>query len=310
MSELKVTINLNKVSFTRMSTDVFALFQWFPQVIYSVVGWFCLCFISAADASVELMAQEISSAYEEKQPMPCLSQKYSIDLSTAYQIQRAFVRSRLQSDSIVGFKAGLTSDDAQAEFEINRPIIGILFKSGEKQHNDTFSIKHSNGMMIEAELGFVFKKRIYRKVNSIQELKSYVDKIIPVLELPEVVFESDKINVADLVAVNTGSAYFIPKDGVNWLGQDINQLTVTLRQNDQIVLQGQGKDAIGDQWEALRWLVNQIVAYGWVIEKGHLLITGALGGMAYIYPGTYTALYNHEIAITFTVTEGEMLPKK
>lgn len=265
-----------------------------------VVSLFC---IKVTHADIESMALEISTAYDQKQPMPNLSQKYNADMSTAYQVQRAYVRSRLQDDIIAGFKAGLTSDDSQDEFNINRPIIGILFKKGERQHNDELRINDFNGLMIEAELGFILKKRIYKKVNSIQELKSYVQKIIPVLELPEVVFQSEQIDAVDLVSVNTGSAYFIPKDEVNWLGLDINQLTVTLSHNGRIILQGQGKDAIGDQWEALRWLVNQVVAYGWVIEKGHLLITGALGGMTYIHPGTYTALYNRETAITFTVTE-------
>lgn len=257
----------------------------------------------AAAPTVDAMSQEIYQAYQQKKPMPNLSKKYELDMSLAYQVQKSYVRSRLQSEHIAGFKAGLTSDEAQSSFNINRPIIGILFKEGQKQDNSELVINDYRGLMIEAELGFIFDRKISKKVNSVDELKSYVQKIVPVLELPEVHFESTLTEGVDLVAINTGSAYFIPSDTVNWLGQDINDITVTLRHDDRIVLQGQGRDALGDQWEALRWLVNQVIAHGWSIEKGYLLITGALGGMVDVQPGVYKALYNNETTVSFTVNE-------
>lgn len=255
--------------------------------------------------SLESMAQAVFQASQNKEPLPVFSKKMNLDMSIAYQVQRLYVRSRLQTDKIAGFKAGLTSDDAQAKFSINRPIIGILFNQGRRNDKHQFPISHHPGLMVEAELGFIVKKRIHSKIKSVNELKSYIEKVIPVLELPEVQFDSEPINGMDLVSANTASAYFIPDNSehVNWLGLDINEITVTISQNDRIILQGQGKDALGDQWEALRWLVNQVLAHGWVIEKGHLLITGALGGMVHVKPGHYSALYNHETSLSFSVLE-------
>lgn len=256
------------------------------------------------DASnIDVMSQEVYQAYQQKKPMPNLSKKYELDMSLAYQLQRSYVRSRLQSEHIAGFKAGLTSDEAQTNFHINRPIIGVLFKEGQKKDKSELALNDYRGLMIEAELGFIFDKRLSKKVNSVDELKSYIQKIVPVLELPEVSFESTLTEAVDLVAINTGAAYFIPSDSINWLGQDINDITVTLSHDGRIILQGQGRDALGDQWEALRWLVNQVIAHGWVIEKGHLLITGALGGMVDVQPGHYKALYNNETTVSFTVNE-------
>lgn len=262
------------------------------------------CISLCVNANVDQMAQEVQTAFEKHLPMPNLSHSYNLDMSTAYQVQRQFVRSRLYNDTIAGFKAGLTSDDAQASFNINRPIIGILFSKGYKQNQDTLHLKDYQNLMIEAELGFVFKKRIHKKINSVNELKTYVKKIIPVLELPDVAFQSTPIDGVDLVSVNTGSAFYMPQEDVNWLGLNINELTVSMSHNDKIIFQGQGKDALGDQWEALRWLVNQVIAHGWVIEKDYLLITGALGGMVEeVHPGTYSALYNHETTISFRIVE-------
>jgi 2-keto-4-pentenoate hydratase len=46
---------------------------------------------------------------------------------------------------------------------------------------------------------------------------------------------------------------------------------------------------MGDQWQALLWLVNQTIANGWEIAPGQVGITGALGKMLPVQPGTYRA---------------------
>lgn len=252
---------------------------------------------------VDALAEEIYKAYEANEPLPTLSRHHKLDMSTAYQIQHAYVRSRLTKDKIAGFKAGLTSDEAQAEFKINRPIFGVLFQEGQMKSQAVFSLSQAKGLMIEAELGFVMKEKIYKKVNSVDELKSLVEKIIPVIELPNVVFESKPIDGMDLVSVNTGAAYFIPDCSTNWLGVDINAISATVTYNNKIIIQGQGKDALGDQWEALRWLVNQILSHGWVIEKDNILITGALGGMTMAEVGNYSVQYNKGPHLEFTVVQ-------
>lgn len=265
----------------------------------------CICWTAQgmADETADELAAKLYQAYEHSAPMPNLSKEYPMNMSLAYEVQKSFVKSILQKEKIAGFKAGLTSDEAQAEFNINRPIIGVLFKKGHRTNESTFILKNFNGLMIEAELGYIVKRRIHKKVNSIEELKRYISQVIPVVELPDVAFESTLKEAVDLVSVNTGSAYYMPEHKANLIGEDVNGITVTMSHNNNVILQGQGKDALGDQWEALRWLVNQILAHGWVIEKDYLLITGALGGMTEARPGQYKVQYNNGSVLTFQVTD-------
>lgn len=272
------------------------------QTIFSIFLLF-LALPVVALVKVDALAEQIYQAHESNEPLPTLSEQNKLDMSTAYAIQHAYVRARLNKSKIAGFKAGLTSDDAQAEFKINRPIFGVLFSDGQKPNQTSFSLANAKGLMIEAELGFIIKERITKKVNSVNELKNLVDKIIPVIELPNVVFDSNPIDGMDLVSVNTGSAYFIPDLNKDWTGYDINAISATVSHDNKIIIQGQGKDALGDQWEALRWLVNQILSHNWVIEKNNILITGALGGMTMAEPGQYKVRYNKGTVLEFTVTE-------
>jgi len=264
--------------------------------------WLCVPSLEAA-TEIDVMASKVYQAFEEKKPLPNLSLSHKMDMSAAYEVQRTYVRSRLNQDKIAGFKAGLTSDHAQAKFNINRPIFGVLFNEGATRNYATFSLAKMNGLMIEAELGYIVKERIHKKVNSIADLKNYISQIVPVIELPEVTFASKPVDGMDLVAVNGGASYFLPDMESTWLGHDVNSISVSIMHNNQIILQGQGKDALGDQWEALRWLVNQVLSHGWVIEKDNILITGALGGMTTAKIGQYKIQYNKGPAIEFKIVE-------
>jgi len=253
-------------------------------------------------AQVDVFADRLVLAHAKGEPIPNLSREASIDMSAAYQIQAAYVKGRLAKDAVAGFKAGLTSSEAQAHFGINRPIFGVLFKSGNYSQNSTISLKKYHYLMVETELGFITQKPIKQTVNSVAELKSYIGQIVPVIELPDVGFALQPVNASDLVAGNTGSMGYIFNGNINWYGQDVNSLAVSLLHDGVIVNQGQGEDALGDQWEALRWLVNQVLAHGWSIEKGHLLITGALGEMVPAKPGNYRAQFNDGAVIEFKFT--------
>lgn len=253
-------------------------------------------------AQVNALSLKLLQAYENNEPIPNLGHESSIDMSSAYEIQAAYVKLRLTKDAVAGFKAGLTNSESQASFGINRPIFGVLLKSGNFSNMPTISLKKYHHLMVETEIGFITKKPIKQTVNSVTELKSYIGQVVPVIELPDVGFAMRSFTAPELIAGNTGSTGYIIHQGIDLYNEDINSLTVSLLYNDVIVNQGQGEDAMGDQWEALRWLVNQVIAHGWTIEKDNLLITGALGDIISAKPGTYRAQFNDGAQIEFNFT--------
>lgn len=254
-------------------------------------------------SSPDTLANQLLHAHNSGQPIPTLSTHTQLDMSSAYAVQSAYVRGRLSNDKIAGFKAGLTCLEAQSHMGVNRPIFGVLLKSGNVSNQPSISLKKYGQLIVETELGFITKKPIRKSVSSISELQSCIERIVPVVEMPDLGFEKTPIHATDLVAANAAAAAFIYSEEINWLGQDINSITVSLSHNGKIVNQGQGEDAFGDQWEALRWLVNQVIANGWSIEKGSILITGALGEMITAEPGTYRAQFNDEAVLTFKIVE-------
>jgi 2-keto-4-pentenoate hydratase len=265
---------------------------------------FIACFLIgfSAIANVEPLSLKLLNAYENNEPIPNLARETSIDMASAYEIQSAYVKLRLAKDAIAGFKAGLTNSESQASFGINRPIFGVLYKNGDFSNLPSISLKKYHHLMVETEIGFITKKPIKHTVNSVSELKEYIGQVVPVIELPDVGFATHSFTAPELIAANTGSTGYIIHHGINLYNNDINSLTVSLLHNGAIVNQGQGEDAMGDQWEALRWLVNQVLAHGWTIEKDNLLITGALGDIIPAKEGTYRAQFNDGALIEFNFT--------
>lgn len=277
-------INLNSL----ISLSLFISFLGFSTLAYAL-------------ADTKGFVQALLQAQRKRESAPNISEGTELSMSDAYDIQRALVKEKLISDRIVGFKAGLTTHVAQSSLAINRPIFGVLLRSGDFSKNPAFSLKHFHHLTVEIELGFVTKQPIKKTIQSVEELKHYIGSVVPVIELPDIGFKNSHFNTIDLVANNTGFAAYLMDDKPNWVNDDINSLTVTLFKNGAVVSQGQGKDALGDQWEALRWLVNQVLANGWTIDEGYLFITGALGEILPASPGTYRAQFNNEASIQFTV---------
>lgn len=278
--------------------------QLLSKTLWAAVIMVGMTSISRAEGNTpDLWISKLTDSKENHQPLPNLSRLGVVDMASAYRIQTAFVRTHQARDDIMGFKASLTTQEMQQLFGIHRPLFGVLFKSGDLNNGSTISLKSTHRLEIETELGFIMKKPIYKPVQSVKELKQYVGAVVPVVEIPDVGFESYPINAIDLVAANTGSYCYLVKRDVNWIDKDLRHVSVTLFHDGEIVNQGQSKDALGDQWEALRWLVNQIVAEGWTIKEGHILMTGALGESVVATPGDYVARFNEGNALTLTVQE-------
>lgn len=241
--------------------------------------------------------------WQAGQLIPHLSQHPGQTSVNPYTIQKRYVDLRLQSDQILGFKAGLTSKAGQNKFGVQSALSGVLFQSGLKPESAHIQRANFGKLMIETELGFRLNRTITRPIKDIETLKSYVFFVAPVIELPDLGFaQPDSLKGNDIIAANVASNWVIegkpmPVDAIN----DLNNFPVRLLRNGQEISLGKGSDALGDQWQALLWLVNHTVEQGYAITDKHLLITGALGNMLPAEPGQYTAHFDALGSIKFEI---------
>ena len=207
----------------------------------------------------------------------------------AYELQKNLIKTLMKKGEVIGgFKAGLTSPAGQKQFGVNQPLLAPLFKSGELGPNATVDMKRFVRLFIETEVGYVAGQKIDKPVSDVAALKKMISEVFPAVELPDIRFNNMKeIKGADIVADAIGSAQYIvgkrlPADKV-----DVTQVEVALTRDGEVVNKGKAADVMGDQWNALLWLVNGAIAEGWTIEPGQIFITGVMGKMLPGKAGSY-----------------------
>jgi len=221
----------------------------------------------------------------------------------AYAIQVRFVDAMgKKGKEVGGYKAGLTTENAQKRFKAKGALLGPMFKEGKLESGAVIDGKDFVKLFLETEIGFSSKEKIAKPVKDVESLKKLIKTVYPAIELPDMRFADMKnLTVADIVADAVGSSKYLIGKGIPMDKADVNNVKVTLTLDGKPVNEGTGRDALGDQWKALLWLVNGVVKQGWTISPDQILITGALGNMIPGKPGKYEATWGDLGSVSFTV---------
>ena len=224
-----------------------------------------------------------------------------LDMDGAVAVQRAFVELRSAVDRIAGYKSAANAAPLQEALGLTAPITGVLFASGARAAGSILAHTAYRTLLIETEIGFRAARRIGARVLSLAELRNATSTCIPMIELADPGFGRTRFTGLDLLAANAASAGFICGTAQSAARVDANEVRVRLCRDDTTLHEAQGRDLMGDQWQALLWLVNTVVELGYVIEPGQLLMTGALGGAHPALPGEYVAEFGVLGEVRFSV---------
>lgn len=232
---------------------------------------------------------------------PPTARQTDLSIADAYAIQNAFVSLRLDDDELGGFKAGLTAPAAQESFGVSHPISGALFRSGERRNGAAVASDDFRALLLETELGFRMGTAISQSVADIYSLRECVAACLPMVELAELCYGDGKATGVDLIAANSASAAYIRGTLPDWRDEDLNQIPVTFQRDGETLHEAISGDVMDNQWQALLWLVNDVISHGHVVEPGMYLMTGSIGPPHPGLPGEYVADYGPFGTIRFTV---------
>lgn len=240
----------------------------------------------------EQMAAMVVQAQQQKVPVPDFSRRHpQFDLATAYEVQKLCVQQRLQHERIGGFKAGLTSKEAQQHAGFHQPVAGVLYASGRLDGSPVIDHTRFGYLLAEQEFGFEIGKRIAAPLSSLEELRASVRLLRPMVELGDAGYVSSSADTAilDLVAANCGSSHYIAGPGKAPAQVDLARLHLRFTRDAEELSRWEGEKSRSDHWQDALWLVNTVTGQGYVIEPGHILITGGLGSYFHAHPGKYRA---------------------
>jgi 2-keto-4-pentenoate hydratase len=227
-------------------------------------------------------------------------------LAEAETIQKAYVQKLLATDSLAGFKGAVVGKGGQNSFQIDHPLSAVLFQSGwhAAATLPVIDIRPGATPGIETELGIILAQPIKHELKSINELKSKVKAIVPVIELPAGLHDwPQKPQAIDLVAANVDSDHYIVGEQHTDLALDLDLISIQLFAGEMIINEARGGDAHRGQWWNFLYQVNWAIRQGYGVQPGQLFITGALGKIVKNGAGAYRATYGPLGIIHFSLKD-------
>ncbi|MDF1755768.1 MAG: fumarylacetoacetate hydrolase family protein [Verrucomicrobiales bacterium] len=261
---------------------------------------------SQQKTSFEEFAKQQAVATQSGKPIDQFSVTFpDASITDAEKARKTYEAQLSDHKSFAGIKGAVVGKGGQTHFQIENPLSATLFREGWiSGRYPEIKIRDGADPGIETEIGIVLKKPITEPVASIEELKTYIDYLVPVIELPAGRHNWSKPPTAtDLIVANVFSDNYIVGDAFTDLSIDIDAVTIQLFRENQIINETNGGDANNGQWWNFLYQVNWAIANSYTLKPGNLVITGALGKINKTGSGNYRADFGKLGEITFRLVK-------
>src|SRR5699024_6153409 len=233
------------------------------------------------DTIKNLYATELFEAENNVEEVQALTERDNdLTVEDAYDIQLEVAElKKKQGKKIIGKKVGLTSKAMQDMLGVDEPDYGHLFDDMIIENRSVVDTSKMIAPKVEAEIGFMLNDNLTGPNITFLDVIMATDYVIPTFEIIDSRIADWKIKLIDTIADNGSSSKVVIGNGKKRL-DEINLQTngMALKKNNKIVATGTGAAALGHPAEAVAWLANKLSDYGISLEKGELILPGALSG--------------------------------
>lgn len=243
--------------------------------------------MSASVQALEAAADRLESAAVSRTPCAPVSDLLGgSDIDAAYQVQKRLTARRVEAGArIVGRKIGLTSAAVQAQIGVDRPDFGVLFDDMRFSDDQVIPFSRLLQPKAEAEIAFIMGDDVREAADS-QTVRAAVELAYPALEIVDSRIADWRIGITDTIADNASSGIFV----LGGSGKPLNEfepvkVSMEMSRRGQSVSRGTGVDCLGDPLKALEWLAKTQINVGAPLQKGDVVLSGALGPMVTVMPG-------------------------
>ncbi len=253
---------------------------------------------------VHRIAAELLRAETDRTARRPLSDDYpGLSLRTAYQIQDEAITQRIErGENIVGIKLGLTSRAKQEQMGVSAPLTAWLTDAMTLRGGSSISGEGLIHPRVEPEITFVIGRRLEGPGVTAAKALAAVDAVYGSLEVIDSRFIDFRFTLADVVADNASSAFYVTGPfGVDPAGLNLQLEACLFEIDGSIAASGIGASVQGHPAEALALAANSLAERGHAIEPGWLVMTGGMTDAIGAPSGsTVTAHFTHLGSVSVT----------
>jgi 2-keto-4-pentenoate hydratase len=221
------------------------------------------------------IVNDILNAQNSLSSIPSLSRTYSLlTEDAAYKIQDLLAAElKKKYGPVAGYKIGYADSSALKKNGLECPAYGPFFKSRLVENGGVVPVKDFTKFSIECEVVFKIAKDIDKICSSIDELNPYIESIHLGFDMSESVFDSPSTTI-DFIAGGAGSKYFMIGEGKNPDQVAIEDVMITVEFKDTVVYAGSSKNVLGNPWNVMLAVSNDMFKRGKLLKKGDLIFSG------------------------------------
>jgi 2-keto-4-pentenoate hydratase len=228
----------------------------------------------------------------------------TLGMADGYAVQSRLVELLVaDGDTIVGYKAGLTSLPMQRMLGVDQPDYGPVLASTVYRDGDAISAGAFIQPKIEAEIVVTLGAPLRGPGVTAADARAAVAGAAPAMEIVDSRFADWRIKLADTVAdLASNGAVAIGAPAVPVTGFDLRLVGMALSRDAELIDTGAGAAALGDPFAVVAWLANTLAVDGIGLEAGHVVMTGALHAAVPIRAGEeYRAEFDRLGAISVRI---------
>lgn len=248
-------------------------------------------------SNIHQFANQLAEAESTKIGMaPLTSLDSDLTVKDAYYIQLENIDKKLaQGQKIVGKKIGLTSLAMQQLLGVDEPDYGHLLDSMVIENGGYLSIEKVLQPKVEAEIAFILKKDLRGPNVTALDVLQATKYVVPALEIVDSRVKDWKIKLADTVADNASSGFYVLGGKPAKIEDiDLELIGMVLTKNGELVNTGVGAAALGNPAHCVAWLANKLSEFDIPLRAGEVILSGALSAAVEAKAGdTFTARFAH-----------------
>lgn len=252
----------------------------------------------------ELAKQLIEAEKKLVGTEPLTSVDPKLTVEQAYHIQLENIEGKLnEGNTIVGKKIGLTSKAMQNLLGVDEPDYGHLLSNMVVENGEEVPQEGILQPKVEAEIAFILKEDLKGPNITALDVIQATDYVLPAIEVVDSRVTDWKIKLADTIADNASSAYYVLGGKPCKLEDiDLELIGMVLSKNGKIVNTGVGAAALGNPVQCVAWLANRLADFDIPLRKGEVILSGALSAAVEAKAGdSFVARFAHigEVSVRF-----------
>ncbi|MGH7494758.1 MAG: 2-keto-4-pentenoate hydratase [bacterium] len=177
---------------------------------------------------------------------------------------------------VKGYKIGFASESVFEKLGISEPAYGRLYAHQIVEDDDTLSVADFFVFNIEAEVAFKVGKQIDKKIDTIEELKNYIESVHAAFDISNNWYDPKQGDqmVPDFIVNSGGSHYFVLGPPVDPNGVGVDNLVLKVLRAGETLYEGPSTAVLGSPWYIMKWIANHTLNRGYPLESGYVIFTG------------------------------------